>query len=480
MSTTLELDNVELQELEVGVTLHLARNYLLDFIITTKPDYDVVWFHEHLCHCIDKLISGEIKKMAVLLPPQHGKSEIVSRRLPAFLLGRFPSMKIACCSYSADRAAKLNREVQRIIDEESYQRIFPNTSLNSRNVVSDSQGSWLRNSSQFEVVGHGGSYKGVGVMGPLTGDPVDFGIIDDPIKDHVEAFSPTYRGRVWEWYLNVFLARLHNDSKQLLTVTRWHEDDLVGRILARESDWHVVTIPAIREDETNPNDPRQIGDALWPAKHSKEAIMAVKNNSERTFAALYQQRPAPLEGGIFKRHWWKFWEKLPPRVDKVILSWDCAFKDLKTSDYVVGLVLAKLGADTFIVDMVRGKWDFPETVKRIREMHFMYPMASDKLIEEKANGAAVIQVLRKEIPGLIPIIPTESKESRAYAVTSVVEGGNVYLPAFAPWRDTMLYELSVFPNGVNDDIVDALTQALRRLYVNTNQTARLFHMAGAQ
>ena len=463
-----------------SINEQLAQSFLIDFIEYNNPRYETRWFHEKICSTLDELVRGNIQKLMVFVPPQHGKSLIISENLPAFALGRDPTTNIVLASYSSDLAQKFNRKVQRLIDTPAYRKLFPQTRLNSKSVSNDSKGNWLRNTEVFEIVGKGGSFKAVGVEGPLTGNPIDIGIIDDPVKDSLEAQSRVTRQRTWEWYNDVFLTRCNNLSRKLLVMTRWHEDDLAGRILAYEKGWAVLSFPAIKEDDTNPDDPRQVGEALWENEHSKEEILAIKSSSERTFASLYQQRPAPLEGGIFKRNWWKFWERLPARFDKVIFSWDCAFKDLKTSDYVVGLVLAKAGADTYVVDMLRGKWDFPETVKRIREMHHAYPTASDKLVEEKANGAAVIQVLRHEIPGLIPICPTESKEARAQAVSSIVESGNVYLPAFAPWRDIALYELSVFPNGVNDDIVDALTQALNRLYVSPNQTARLLHMAGVR
>jgi predicted phage terminase large subunit-like protein len=438
----------------------LAQKYLIDFTEYTFPQYRTQWFHSLICDKLDALLIGKIKRLMVFVPPQHGKSSLVSHRFPAHVLGRFPDTKIAVCSYSGDLASKINRQVQRIIDDSKYRDLFPHVKLGGTRA---NEG--VRTQDEFEIVGHLGSLKTVGVGGPLTGNPVDIGIIDDPVKDAMEAQSATDRNRKWEWYNEVFTTRLHNDSKVLLTMTRWHEDDLAGRILRYEPGrWEVLKLPYIKEDSGAPQDKRQLGEALWPDRHNAEKAMQIKANSERTYASLLQQRPAPQDGGIFKRSWFKDYTRLPLRFEKVIMSWDCSFKDTKTSDYVVGMVIGKVGADSYIIDMVRGRWDFPETVRRIRALCAAHPLAGEKLIEEKANGAAIIQTIKHEIPGVIAINPTESKEARASSVSYVVEGGNVYLPQSSTWRDTLLYELSAFPNGSNDDIVDAFTQALNRLY----------------
>jgi predicted phage terminase large subunit-like protein len=312
----------------------------------------------------------------------------------------------------------------------------------------------------------------VGVGGPLTGNPVDIAVIDDPIKDAVEGQSATDRNRKWEWYNEVLSTRLHNDSRVLLTMTRWHEDDLAGRILAHERDrWDVVTLPYIKDTYTIAEDMRSDGEALWPERHSAEKAAQMKSNSPRTYEALLQQRPAPLDGGIFKRDYWRYYDRLPQRVDRLVMSWDCSFKGDAQSDYVVGMVLAKSGQDTFVVDVVRGKWDFTRTLEEIEKLSKAYPYTQEKFIEDKANGTAIINVLRTRIPGIIPVTPRESKESRASAVSYIIESGHVYLPRSADWLESALYEFSAFPNGANDDIVDALTQGLNKLYITNDGTA---------
>lgn len=183
----------------------------------------------------------------IFVPPQHGKSEILSRNFPAWAFGYDPDLKIVGCSYSSDLAKQFSRSIQRIMDSPEYLHIFPETRLNSSNLRTVTRG-YLRNVDMFEIVNHKGFYKAQGVCGSLTGTAVDIAIIDDPVKDAIEAYSPTYRERVWEWYTSVLLTRLHNNSRQLFIMTRWHEDDLAGRILSREADkWEVCQfLPYVR------------------------------------------------------------------------------------------------------------------------------------------------------------------------------------------------------------------------------------------
>lgn len=232
----------------------------------------------------------------VFMPPQHGKSELVSRMLPAYLLGKNPSAKVVLASYSATLASSFNRECQRYIDSEEYGSIFPETKL------SNGTGSWLRNNEIFETVKYGGFLKTVGVGGSLTGTPADFAIIDDPVKDSLEASSPTYQQRNWDWYNEVLNTRLHNNSKILITQTRWDENDLAGMLLKKQeeigkSEWVILCLPAIKEVNGDANDPREVGEALWENQHSKERLLAVQKQSIRTFQSLYQQNPQPTQAG---------------------------------------------------------------------------------------------------------------------------------------------------------------------------------------
>lgn len=249
-----------------------ARTDLLSFTVATMPNFDPAEFHRRYYARLTDFARGNIDRLMVFVPPQHGKSEGSTRRLPAFVLGQNPDAKIAIVSYSATKARKFNREIQRIIDTEEYRRIFPATSLNASNVTTIA-GAWLRNADECEIVGRAGGFKTVGVGGPLTGDPVDLLIMDDIYKDAKEAWSPRVRENISDWYDTVAETRLHNHSRQLIVFTRWHEDDLAGKLLREQGaydpatnprGWEVVVYPAIKIGAPTEADPRQEGEALWP------------------------------------------------------------------------------------------------------------------------------------------------------------------------------------------------------------------------
>ena len=235
----------------------------------------------------------------VFMPPQHGKSEGSTRRLPAYILGRNPDNKIAVVSYSAPKARKFNREIQRIIDTPEYAEIFPETRLNSSNITTVA-GAWLRNADECEIVGHRGGFKTVGVGGPLTGEPVDTLIMDDIYKDAKTAWSAVVREAIEDWYDTVAETRLHNNSQQLIVFTRWHEKDLAGRLLEQQgiydpvnnpNGWVVVTYQAIKKGAPTEYDPREEGTALWPERHNLEKLEAIRTRNPHVFESLYQQDP---------------------------------------------------------------------------------------------------------------------------------------------------------------------------------------------
>jgi predicted phage terminase large subunit-like protein len=448
--------------------------------------YTPQWFHKIICNEADKIISGESKRLMVFTAAQNGKTEHTTRRLISYAHGKNPNLKLALCCYSATKAEQYHREIQNIIDSPSYREVFPNTTLAGTNARSGT-GKWKRAADEYEVVGYRGRLKSVGIGGGLSGDPVDGAIIDDPIKDYIEAYSPVYRERLWNWYISVLLKRLHNDSFIIYTCTRWHEDDLAGRLLKIEPEkWRVLIIPALceplssyykfypKESIVNYIDPRKEGESLWEKKHSRQSYLESKGLSLRLHEAMDQQRPAPTEGGLFKQQWFRYYHQMPMRFDRIIQSWDCTFKDTKDSDFVVCTIWGKVGADSYLLGYARGQWDFVETIRQIRLVNSKYPYCQEKLVEDKANGSAVIATLKKEIPGLVPIEPLESKESRAYAVSFIFESGNVYFPANCPWVQEIEQELKVFNHGAHDDIVDSITQALRWLYLK--HVTKLLHL----
>jgi len=455
-----------------------ARRNLLDFITYTKPDYEVNWHHKHICERLDEFLKPDsgVDRLIIEAPPRTGKSEIVSRRFPAYALGKNPKHEIVLASYASPLAQRMNRDVQRIMDDELYYDVFPDTLLNSSNVAKSSKGGWIRTSDLFEVVSHGGSFRSTGVNGSLTGQGLTIGIIDDPFKDWKEATSPTIKQGVWEWYQSVFYTRLNPKFGKIIVMnTRWAEDDLTGRLLAmaekeEEADqWEVLRFPMIQEKTTytHSEDPREVGELLWPDRFDAKKVTSFKKTlGSRIFGAMYQQRPAPDEGGLVSRDWWQYYKQAPSMedLDYVSISWDFAFKGTQNSDYVVGQVWGRKGAKYYLLDQVRAQMNFSSTVMAVKALARKWNTYREIVVEEKANGAAIIDTLKSEIRGIIPYSPRESKEARASSITPFIEAGNVFLPDpdIAPWIMDYVEEWAVFPNGANDDQIDTTSQMLIR------------------
>lgn len=439
-----------------------ARRKLIDFTRYTKDGYDTNWHHEVLADALDRLANKEIKRLMVFMPPRHGKSELVSRRFPAYLLGKNPGAHIISTSYSATLASSMNRDVQRIIDSKEYAELFPKTRLGNHD-------GYLRNSETFEIPETGGYYLSAGVGGGITGRGADYAIIDDPVKNRAEAESKTYRDKVVDWFTSTLYTRLEKDACVLITMTRWHEDDLAGRLLElAENDpnadqWEILNYPAIKLNNKDKSDPREVGEALWESKYNLKSLQSIKATiGSYEWGSLYEQNPTPPGGSIVKRDWLKYYQVAPGKFDEIVQSWDFAFDKGKDSSYVVGQVWGRVGADKYLLDQVRDRMDFTESIRAVKNLSRKHPQAKAKFIEKKANGSAIISSLRKTITGIIPINPSGSKVERFYAVSPQFEAGNVYLPE-ASWVQDYVEELISFPNSTNDDQVDATTQALDNL-----------------
>jgi predicted phage terminase large subunit-like protein len=315
------------------------------------------------------------------------------------------------------------------------------------------------------------SYIAAGVGGGITGEGASVLIIDDPLKNAAEASSDTIRESIWQWYITTAITRLEPDGAKIVIMTRWHDDDLAGRLLKvaqkdpKADQWTVLHLKAINEK----------GEALWPEKFPLEYLEKVRagqiddpeqpGKGSRAFASLYQGEPSIAEGNILHRGWWKFYRQAPARFDRVIQSWDCTFKDTLGTDFVVGQVWGQLGADKYLLDQIRDRMDFTSTVNAILTLSAKWPQSRAKLIEDKANGPAVIATLKRKVSGLIPIEPEEigNKVARAWGVSPDIEAGNVWLPEGLPWVHDFVEECASFPNGAFDDQVDAMSQALNYL-----------------
>lgn len=315
----MEIDNIRVTRM---LTAHPelfqqegARRSLLWFAQYLQPEFQPTPFHRSYYRILDMFAKGRLRKLIIQAPPQHGKSQGSSRFLPAYLLGLNPDLKVCICSYAATIAKDFNRDVQRLIDCEKYQSVFPETYLNNSNVVTVSS-HYLRNQDVFETVGHIGSLRVVGRGGSLTSKTVDVGILDDLYKDSAEANSPQVRQTAWDWYTKVFCTRLHNQSRQLIVFTRWHPEDIIGKILESEDvvevknwvdfdnipegAWVLVNFEAIKTGEPTEIDERCEGEALWESRHSLERMKQQKSLDPVGFECLYQGNPGGAEGRLYQ------------------------------------------------------------------------------------------------------------------------------------------------------------------------------------
>lgn len=406
-------------------------------------------FPEHIVRIasiLQKVESGEIRRVIINMPPRFGKSLLCTELFPAWYLGRNPSRKVILATYGGVFAGGFGRKVRNQLADPLFQRIFPECHL--------SDDSSAKN--QFSTL-EKGEYHAVGVGGPITGKGADLLIIDDPVKNREEAESETYREKTKDWYRSVAYTRLEPNGAIIIIQTRWHTDDLTGWVLDehKQEQWHELILPAIDEDTES---------ALWPERFSLERLHQIKNVlGPYEWSALYQQRPTVKEGNILKEKHWRFWSALPSNCS-MIQSWDLTFKEARHS-YVVGQVWAKQGPNCYLVDQFREKVGFSKTIGAILRMRSKYPMAKRIFIEDKANGPAVMDALKNKISGIIPVQALGSKVERVNAISHLVEAGNVYLPnpTNHPWVKEFIQECNDFPNGKNDDQCDAMSMALAKL-----------------
>lgn len=484
-------DAQKINHLSSDALIESAKMSLRWFVAYTKPDYDFQWFHITVCKALDKLYNGEIKKLMIFMPPQHGKSELSSRRFPAYALGRDPSCKIALGSYSASLSNGFNKDCQNIIDNPAYKAIFPNTKLNSPGA--DEVSGEVRKANEFQTIGFRGFLKTVGIKGALTGTPVDIGIVDDPFKDRIEANSETIRDNVWNWYQDVFLTRLHNDSKQLLLFTRWHEDDIAGRILdpnnkhydAEEAkEWVVIALPALKEatkpipQAVNLPDPREIDEALWESRHSAKKYLKRKRINPTGFQSLDQQRPKAQEGNKIRKEWFitKKESELPFNPANITPDFfiDGAYTEKTKNDEtaVMSCYFNKSDGKLYIfncIGMRKELYELLDFFKSYAKQNHYSPK-SKVYIELKASGHPIKSMLSKVQYGGFNAIGINNKvvalgkynrvenseASLASGKVVLVEGG---------WITQFIDQCTSFPNGVHDDMVDVLCYAVHKYLI---------------
>ncbi len=454
-----------------------------EFVALVNPRFQ---FYAHLDKLIDvlqRVVDGDLLRVMVFMPPRHGKSETVSRLFTAYYLYRYPERWVGLSSYAAGLAYTLSR--------------------NAREHFRAVGGSFDTEGVEHWTTTAGGGMWAAGVGGPATGKGFHLGIVDDPLKNAEEAASETIREKHKDWWRSTFYTRQEPGAAIVVIQTRWNEDDLSGWLLSEEDDdeperWHIVNLPAIAEADlpmfpptcTVEPDTRDVGTALCPERYPLRKLNALRRRVGSYFwEALYQGRPTPTEGGIIKRHWWRYWQPkganlgpvrvrmadgsifetspvdVPERFDELIQSWDMAFKETKTSDFVAGQVWGRAGPNKYLLDYYKERADLPKSLTAVQDMTDRWPGAAAKYVEDKANGPAVIQTLRIHISGLIAVEPLGNKESRVYAVQPDIEAGNVYVPhpRLRAWVDAFITNCAGFPNVAHDDDVDAMTQAILKL-----------------
>lgn len=456
------------EQQELAALLHAAavkraQSSLIEFTQYTFPQYTPGWFHREVAAELDRFLADvEAKKSPRLIlcaPPQHGKSELVSRRFPAYALGRNPDLRIIATSYAATLAYQMSSDVRQLMDSEPYHEVFPATMIPGQFV----KGAGAKNTDElFHVVGRRGRYRAAGVGQGITGQSAEIGIIDDPIKDHVEAFSEATRERVWNWYLSTFLTRIQEGGGVIVMATRWHEDDLIGRLLKTEPDkWRVVVFPAIAEEDEKH---RKAREPLSVERFSLRTLLEVKAKNAYIWNALYQQRPSSPKGNIFQREWWRFFEK-PPQFRMIVQSWDTAYTTKKANDPSCCETWGVTDTGYYLVDLWMDRLAFPD-LKKAAVMLADTWKPSAIYVEAKASGISLVQELGADtaLPLILCNVDAD-KVARAHAVSPLMEAGRVWLPAkqTADWVDGFIERQAAFPNGPHDDDTDAMTQALQEL-----------------
>lgn len=449
----------------------LARRGLADYLAYTNgPSWKRTRFSEYLAGEIQRFVetdSGNAYDILIIeAPPQHGKSMTVTESAPSFFLGRHPDWRVIIASYnddSAERFARRNKEKIR-----DYGGKLFGVSIGG-----------ISRATEFELAAAGGAIPGRlisrGIRAGITGNPANLLFIDDPVKNRAEADSEVERNRIWGEWVNSLKSRLAAKAKVVVIMTPWHEDDLAARLLATEHNIRLIRLPVEAEEGDllgrKPGEPLapEIGkDAGW-LEQFKESYIRDPTGGQRAWSALYQCSPRVEGGNLVRRDWWKYYDpKEVTAFGTELISVDAAFKGNEDNDFVAITVWGKLGSDYYCRYCLNRHMDFPQTVRTIRLVREMYPRALAVLIEDKANGSAVIQVLQKEM-FCIPVNPKGGKEARVNAVSPAIESGHVYLPQDAPWVPDFVNQFAAFPAGSNDDMVDSATQALSHMLFSTGQ-----------
>lgn len=457
--------------------MHQARRKLLHFTKYTFPAYKAEPFHELVAATLDGVVAGEIHRLMLFAPPQHGKTELVSIRLPAFFLGKRPDEPVILTSYAASLALRNSRHTRRTLNSAQYKRLFPDVCINPRS----------RSVEHWEIDGKRGGLVAAGVGGPITGFGAKLAIIDDPFKNFEQAQSETYREMVWEWWRTTFRPRVWEDGAIVLIMTRWHKDDLAGRLLKQQADqWTILRLPAIaetqKERDTNDkllglpigqSDPlgRDPEEPLSPERYGLGTLLELQRDiGSYAWAAEYQGSPQPMEGNLAKRHWFEIVDQAPRAVKARVRAWDFAATEKKAGkadpDYTVGTRMSVLQGIYYVEDVIRERVG-PGAVERLARQTADIDGKKVRIRLEQEPGASgklfvatMIKVLDGWNVGAEP--STGDKIIRAMPFLAQAEAGNVRLVRGA-WNEEWLGEMCSVPHAPHDDQWDSAAAAYEEL-----------------
>lgn len=485
------------RELQARAVMASARSNLYSFMEAKKPAKwsQSNWHHKVIADVTQRFFEGDerYKRTIVTMPPRHGKTQTCSLDGVAFGLGINPDAKVMAASYSASLASANNRLLQRIIETKLYADVFPETRINSRNVVTDSRQAYVRNQTEFEIIDREGYYLCAGVGGGFTGRGATSIMLDDLIKNIAQAESATYRDAIYNFYANDMITRLEDDGGIMMIATRWHDDDHIGRVLKLAAEdpeadqWTVIELPVIA-DERCPNefDPRQPGEVLWPSRFLTRLERATLSESEaqtvarrkldrlqrtvgeRSWASLWMAKPNTGAGQIFKLSWFDsaLFDRLEGPFRFAGQSWDFTFGGQgESASFVCGGAWVVKGTSAFRIDEDRRQIGFGEMKAAVREMSRKYPAtARNIVIENAAFGGALADDLKAEFPGIKLVQPRGSKSVRALAAAPYFEQGKIGFPRGAKWLGDYRKELFDFSiGGKKNDRVDETSQMIAYL-----------------
>ena len=453
---------VLLEELEKREFQEKSTSTFMDFVVTIWEEFISGDHHKKMAKAFDDIASGKLKRLIINMPPRHTKSEFASHLFPAYLLGKNPKLKIIEATHTADLAINFGRKVRDLIDSEEYHELFPDTELKAD---SRSAGKWLTNK--------GGEYYAAGIGGALAGRGADLFIIDDPHSEQ-DAMSDKAMEEAYEWFMAGPRQRLQPGGAIVIVMTRWSKKDLTGRLIKKMAQdqgadqWQVIEFPAILPS----------GNSLWKEFWKLEELESIKASvSPSKWAAQYMQRPTGEGISIIPKEWFMVWEnEKPPKCEYLIQSYDTAFLKSERADFTaittwgVWYPEGKIGEEMYtgndahliLIDCIKERFDFPELkAEALRLYDFWQP--DTVIIEAKASGLPLVQELRRVGIPVNTFSPGKGQDkiARLNSVSPIFQDGRVWIPENR-WGEELMEEVSDFPNGENDDLVDATTLALAR------------------